>query len=148
MVWKRRVLWMGERQSKRRGPYWVDPLDVVDGADVVWIVWDTDTSSPKFRVVRGRHLVGPGLRHGVVVVGSEICGLAAVEGRGVRVALMDDGETPGIPEPAVPQAHIEMVMSDHVLLHNGRVLRFPIRTRDQISIRAPISTARSTGMRK
>lgn len=129
MDWKRRVLRMGTHFSKQWDSGARNPRQALDQADVLWIVWGTDGPAPGFRVVRGRNLAGPGLRHGVIVVGDEITGLAFVEGRGDRIAVMNDGETLGIPEPPVPQAHIDMVMSDHVPLCDGRVMTFrPVGT--------------------
>lgn len=124
MEWERRVERMGARLRKKRDAANVALWEALGSADVVWMVWEDTRYSRRFRVVRGRDLSGPGQRYGVIVVGCEVSGLALFERQGYQVAVMDDGETAGIPEPPVPQAHIDMVMADHVLLCDGKSVRF------------------------
>jgi hypothetical protein len=124
MEWERRVEQMGARLRKKTDAANQALWKALGSADVVWMAWEDTRYSRRFRVVRGRDLSGPGLPHGVIFVGCEVSGLALFEGRGYQVAVMDDGETAGIPEPPVPQAHIDMVMADQVLLCDGKSMSF------------------------
>ncbi|QRE77244.1 hypothetical protein [Methylobacterium aquaticum] len=128
MDWKRRVVEMGvltrnDDDEGRQGTF-----GVLERADVVWAAWSDDGQTPAIRVVRGRDLTGPALRHGVLLVESEAGALDPAETHGEVIGLLDDGKTLDIPEPAVPPHLIDLVMTDPVMFHDGAEMDFaPLR---------------------
>ena len=124
MDWKQRVLDINalvrnEDDAGRKGT-----AKALDLSQVLWTIWSDDGMTPKFRVVRGRDLAGPGLRHGVIKVENEMGALDLAESLGDPIPTKADGKTLDVPKPAVPKAHIAMIMSHPVMLYDGTEMAF------------------------
>ena len=97
---------------------------VIERADVVWAVWSDDGETPVVRVIRGRELDGPDLRHGALQFQNELGALETASFHGDEIGLLKDGRTLDVPEPAVPRHLIGHLMSDRVLFSDGTEMEF------------------------
>ncbi|MGY2049137.1 hypothetical protein [Methylobacterium sp. JK268] len=80
-----------------------------DGADVLWTCWKDGDGTPHARVIRGRDLTGPDLRHAAHVVENEDQAVLYAEDFGEEIPTTEDGGTYLLPEPAVPEHHVAML---------------------------------------
>lgn len=124
MDWVDRVLEIGatirnDDAEGRRGT-----VGTLDKADVIWAAWSDDGQTPVLRVIRGRELTGPGLRHGVLTYENELCALDVAQSHGDEIPVSEDGKTLDVPEPAVPPHLIALIKSDPVLLYDGSEMDF------------------------
>lgn len=122
--WKERVLQMEayvrqDDQEGRNGTH-----GVLDRADVVWAVWSDDGETPVVRVIRGRNLDSPDLKHGALQFQNELGALETAALHGDEIGLRKDGKTLDLPKPAVPRHLISLLMSDPVLFYDGTELEF------------------------
>lgn len=124
MNWVERVLQIEAfvREDDQEGK--AGTLDVMDSADVIWAAWSDDGFTPKIRVIRGRDLSGPDLRHGALAFKDEREALEFAEEHGDKIGLREDATTPDVPEPAVPAHLIDLLMDDPVLLYDGKEAEF------------------------
>ncbi|WP_455976884.1 hypothetical protein [Methylorubrum populi] len=74
------------------------------------------------RVIRGRNLDGPDLKHGALQFQNELGGLETAALHGDEIGIRKDGKTLDLPEPAVPRHLISLLMSDRVLFYDGTEL--------------------------
>lgn len=124
MEWQRRVTEIGvliknDDDAGRKGTF-----KALEFSDVLWAAWSDDGQTPVIRVIRGRDLTGLDLKHGVLLLDNEIGALEFAEIYGDEIGYLPDGRTLDVPEPAVPQAHIDMMMADPVLLFDGTEMDF------------------------
>lgn len=126
MEWMRRVTEIGvliknDDDAGRKGTF-----RALESSDILWAAWSDDGRTPSIRVIRGRSLVGPDLKHGVLLCDHEEGALEFGENWGDEIPLMKDGKTLNLPKPAVPRTHIEMMMSHRVLLFDGTQMDFNV----------------------
>ena len=124
MEWQRRVTEIGVRIKNDDDAGRNDTSKAIELSDVLWAAWSDDGQTPQIRVIRGRSLTGRDLRHGVLLVDDKSSALRLAERHGDAIPTMADGKTPDLPEPAVPQALINAMRSDLVLLFDGDEMDF------------------------
>lgn len=100
-------------------------MRVQQGADVLWTCWKDGDSSPHARMIRGRYLTGPDLRHAAHVVENEDQAVFYAEEFGDEITTTEDGGTYLLPEQAVPEHHIAALVSGQFLTCDGLILAEP-----------------------
>ncbi|MGW5959462.1 hypothetical protein [Methylorubrum thiocyanatum] len=88
-------------------------------ADVLWACWKDVDGTTHAQVVRGRDLIEPDLLHSAEIVEDEDQAFFLAESAGDEMALDDDGKTLLLPEPAVPEHHLAMLLSGRLKATNG-----------------------------
>ncbi|KTS34233.1 hypothetical protein NS228_05215 [Methylobacterium indicum] len=88
-------------------------------ADVLWAWWRDADGTTHARVVRGRDLDQPDLLHSAEIVEDEDQAFYLAESAGDEMALDEDGKTLLLPEPAVPEHHVAMLLSGRLKATNG-----------------------------
>lgn len=97
-------------------------LRAQERSDVLWAHWEDKDGTPHARGIRGRDLTAPDLRRAVQVVEDEDRAVSFAESFGDEIPLFDDGRTLVLPEPAVPDHHVAMLLAGRFLTCNGRRL--------------------------
>ncbi|ACA15714.1 hypothetical protein M446_1189 [Methylobacterium sp. 4-46] len=83
--------------------------------------WEDADGTLHARVVRGCDLTGPNHRHAVQVVENEEQAFDFAETFGDEIPLADDDITLPLPEPAVPDHHIAVLLSEPFLTCDGLI---------------------------
>ncbi len=76
------------------------------------------------RVIRGRDLDGPDLKHGALQFQNELGALETAVMHGDEIGLRKNSKTLDLPKPAVPRHLISLLMSDGVLFYDGTGMEF------------------------
>lgn len=92
-------------------------------ADVLWTLWEDADGTKHARVVRGRNLTAPDLRHARHVCENEGHAIHHAESFGDEISVSADGKTLAVPEPAVPEHHVAMLLSGRFLTSDGQRLK-------------------------
>lgn len=93
-------------------------LKAKNTADVLWACWKDRDGTPHARVVRGRDLTQPDLLNSAHVVEDEDQAVFFAEEFGDEIPTTEDGKTLLVPEPAVPEHHIAMLLSGRLKATN------------------------------
>ncbi len=86
---------------------------------MLWACWKDTDGTTHARVIRGRDLNQPDLLHSAQIVEDEDQAFFLAESSGDELQLDEDGKTQMLPEPAVPEHHVAMLLSGRLKSTNG-----------------------------